>query len=269
MGSLGLALAGGIGLILGLLGGGGSILTVPVFVYVLDFDPKQAVAMSLPVVGLTSLAGVLGHWRGGHVHGRRGLLFGGVAMAGAYGGARLGVLLPGAVQLLVLAAVMLGAAGLMLRREPSEAGDASPLRKRGAFGLAGLAAMALGVGLITGVVGIGGGFLVVPVLMLAGMPMTDAVGTSLLVIVLNALAGFAGYVGRVFIPWEMVALFSLAATVGVMAGVYLMRFVPQKGLQQAFGALLVLVAGMMLVENLTAMRAPDPAAAAVVGSQHR
>src|SRR3954469_7266243 len=95
---LGYALAALIGLSLGLMGGGGSILTVPIFVYVLAYDPKLAIAMSLPVVGVTSFAGALGHWRAGNVRLEIAAMFGVVAMAGAYAGARLAVFLTGAVQ---------------------------------------------------------------------------------------------------------------------------------------------------------------------------
>ena len=107
---LGFVLAAMVGLSLGLMGGGGSILTVPIFVYVLGFAAKPAIAMSLPVVGATSLVGALGHWRAGNVHLRTALLFGVIAMAGSYLGARLAVFISGAVQLTTLAIVMLAAA---------------------------------------------------------------------------------------------------------------------------------------------------------------
>src|SRR5688500_177417 len=99
-----------------MLGGGGSILTVPVFVYVLRFGAKQAIAMSLPVVGFTSLIGALGHWRAGNVEPRAALLFGALAMSGAFAGARLATLLSGSQQLLLLGLVMLVAAASMFRR---------------------------------------------------------------------------------------------------------------------------------------------------------
>src|SRR5688572_25398970 len=112
---LAFALAAVMGLLLGLLGGGGSILTVPIFVYVLGIGAKPAIAMSLPVVGATSLVGAAGHWREGTVAPRVALLFGVCAMAGAYAGARLSAYVPGAVQLLLLGAITLAAAASMLR----------------------------------------------------------------------------------------------------------------------------------------------------------
>src|SRR2546430_3836728 len=113
--ALGYALAALIGLSLGLMGGGGSILTVPIFVYGLGYDPKLAITMSLPVVGVTSLVGAVGHWKAGNVDLRTAALFGVVAMTGAYVGARLAVFLSGVLQLSLLAAVMLAAAISMFR----------------------------------------------------------------------------------------------------------------------------------------------------------
>ena len=117
---VGFGLAALMGLSLGLLGGGGSILTVPLLVYVLGFGAKTAIAMSLPIVGTTSLAGALGHWRAGNVRLRTALLFGFAAMAGAYSGARLAVYLSGEVQLTILAIVMVAAAVAMFRRGSPE-----------------------------------------------------------------------------------------------------------------------------------------------------
>lgn len=210
---LGLALAALIGLSLGLLGGGGSILTVPVLVYVLGFAAKPAIAMSLPVVGVTSLVGAALHWRLGNVRVATALTFGVLAMAGAFAGAKLAVFVSGAVQLALLAVVMLAAAVSMLRRTRVES-DA-PASPRPAL----LVPVALGVGVLTGLVGIGGGFLVVPALvLLARVPMRMAVGTSLLVIAMNSASGFAGYVGTVHVDWGFLAGFTAAAVAGALVG---------------------------------------------------
>ena len=129
---LGYALAALIGLSLGLMGGGGSILTVPIFVYVLAFDPKLAIAMSLPVVGVTSLVGAIGHWRAGNVNLKTAAIFGVVAMISAYVGARLAVFLTGALQLSLLAVIMLAAAISMFRnsRRVPSAKTAAPSEER-------------------------------------------------------------------------------------------------------------------------------------------
>jgi uncharacterized membrane protein YfcA len=221
--ALGLALAALIGLSLGLLGGGGSILTVPVFVYVLGFAAKPAIAMSLPVVGVTSLVGAALHWRLGNVRIGTAIPFGLLAMAGAFAGARLSVLMSGTGQLALLAVVMLAAAASMLRRAPPRPSTdvASPR-------LALIVPVALGVGTLTGLVGIGGGFLVVPALvLLAGVPIKVAVGTSLLVIAINSVWGFAGYLGTVTLDWGFLAGFTAVSVVGALAGAALVARDPQ------------------------------------------
>lgn len=257
MAILGLALAVLIGLSLGLLGGGGSILTVPVFVYVLGFAAKPAIAMSLVVVGATSLAGALGHWRSGNVNVRTALIFGGIAMVGAYAGARLAAFVSGAFQLTLLALVMLAAAASMFLRGRTQqaAGSVSP---RPPLGM--LAPVGLGVGMLTGLVGVGGGFLVVPALViLARVPMKQAVGTSLLVIALNSAAGSLGYIGQVGLPWDFVALFTLIAIAGVFAGTYLVRFVSQDALRKAFAVFLVVIAVLILYQHRGVFRPGTPA----------
>ena len=206
MGALGLALAALIGLSLGLLGGGGSILTVPILVYVLGFEAKEAIAASLVVVGATSLFGALGHWRAGRVRPRTALAFGLVAMLGAFAGARLAGLLSGTLQLAVFAVVMLAAA-VSIFRGRAEGDESAPPRPLPLIVLAGLA-----VGVLTGVVGVGGGFLIVPALvLLARLPMKQAVGTSLVVIAMNSAAGFTGYLGRVPIRWGFLLAFTAVA----------------------------------------------------------
>jgi hypothetical protein len=249
MEALGLLLAAAVGLSLGVLGGGGSILTVPIFVYVLGFAAKPAIAMTLPVVGVTSLVGAAGHWRAGNVKIREALAFGLVAMAGAYAGARLAVLLSGAMQLTMLAVVMLAAAISMLRRSGqratgAESSDNEPISRWVVL------VVGVGVGMLTGLVGIGGGFLIVPALvLLAHLPMKQAVGTSLVVIAMNSAAGFTGYVGQVDIPWTFVSMFTAVAIVGIIVGTYLVRFVSQQALKRAFAVFLLLVGSAILYQN--------------------
>lgn len=257
MDPLGAVLAAGVGLTLGLLGGGGSILTVPILVYALGFAPKTAIAMTLPIVGTTSLVGVLGHRRAGHVRLRMAVMFGLAAMVGAFAGARLAGYVSGAVQLVILAVVMLVAAAAMFRERPAEEpgdGGAGIRRSRTA-----LLATALGVGVLTGLVGIGGGFLIVPALvLLARVRMKEAVGTSLLVIAMNSAAGFAGYLGRVELPWRFLIGFTAAAIVGILAGTALTRHVPHERLKRAFAVLLVGVGLFTLYENRGVFRSDRP-----------
>lgn len=248
---LGLFLAVVMGLALGLLGGGGSVLAVPILVYVLGFGAKEAVAASLAVVGLTSLFGAAEHWREGRVRLRVALVFGPIAAAGAYLGAHLAGFLSGAAQLSLFAGVMLVAALFMFGNGgPGEDGkeefsDGSVVRLLLRFAVPGT-----GVGVLTGLVGVGGGFLVVPALvLLGGIPMQAVVGTSLLVIAMNSFAGFAGYLGKAEIPWGLMSLFTTLAVAGSFSGAYLVRFVPQHALKRGFAVFLIAMALFILYEN--------------------
>lgn len=252
-----------VGVVLGMLGGGGSILTVPIFVYVLGYAAKPAIAMSLPVIGLTSLVGVIGHWRAGRVNVRVALMFGVVAMLGSVVGTRVATLVSGAVQMAIFGTVMIAAAAFMFRSATPEAKSDGP-----GLGLLGLAPIGFVVGTLTGLVGVGGGFLIVPALVLLGrLPMKHAVGTSLLVIAMNAFAAFAGYLGRVPLDWSAMILFAALAIVGILLGSWLVRFVPQQTLKRAFAVLLILMGSVILYqnrnvldrgENATATRAARP-----------
>jgi uncharacterized protein len=256
---LGFSLAALIGLSLGLLGGGGSILTIPILVYVLGFGAKESIAMGLAVVGVTSLFGAAGHWRKGNLQLRAALIFGGVAMVGTYAGARLSVFVSGAAQLLLFAAVMLVAALFMFRNGRKEAAVAArkepahmPEPHKASFPL--MAAAALGVGGLTGLVGVGGGFLIVPALvLLVGLPMKQAVGTSLLVIAFNSFVGFAGYLGHVEVPWAYLGVFTGIAAVGILAGTWVSHFVSQAALKRGFSAFLVLMGLFILFKNRDAL----------------
>ncbi len=256
---LGFSLAALIGLSLGLLGGGGSILTVPILVYVLGFGAKESIAMGLAVVGVTSLFGAMGHWRKGNLQFRAALIFGTVAMAGTYAGARLSVFISGAAQLLLFAAVMLVAAFFMFRNGRKEAALAArkedahvPEPHKASFPV--MAAAALGVGGLTGLVGVGGGFLIVPALvLLVGLPMKQAVGTSLLVIALNSFVGFAGYLGHVEVPWSYLGIFTAIAVAGIFAGTWASHYVSQAALKRAFSAFLVVMGVFILYKNRDAL----------------
>jgi uncharacterized protein len=245
---LGYLFAALIGLALGTLGGGGSILTVPVLVYVLGFGPKLAIAMSLPVVGTAALVGVVSHWRAGNVRLQTAALFGSVAMVGSYSGARASVLLSGRMQLLILGSVMIAAAASMVRsaiREDSLA-PAPEAQPHPALMLS----VGFGVGLLTGVIGIGGGFLIVPALVILGrVPMKAAVGTSLLVIAMNSASGYLGHHGREVVPWDFVVRFTAVAVVGILAGTALVRHISTRQLKRAFALLLVVIGVLILWQN--------------------
>jgi hypothetical protein len=258
---LGYGLAALMGVVLGTLGGGGSILTVPILVYVAGYDPKEAIGMSLAVVGVTSAVGAIGHRHLGNVRLRRAAVFAASGVVGTLAGTRLATLVTGTVQLTLFAVVMLLAAGFMLRgsREPAGTGAATaaepPRRHVLLTALDGLV-----IGVLTGLVGVGGGFLIVPALVVLGrLPMHHAVGTSLAVIAINALTGFAGYLDQITVDWGFMAGFTACAVVGILAGSRLAGRLPARTLRRAFAIGLLLMGSFMLYRN-RAVFLPPPVA---------
>ncbi|MDV5150014.1 sulfite exporter TauE/SafE family protein [Streptomyces sp. SBC-4] len=241
-----------VGVSLGTLGGGGSILTVPLLVYLAGQDTKEAIATSLFVVGVTSLAALVPHARARRVRWRTGLLFGAFSMVGAYAGGRLAAYVPGTVLLVGFALMMLATAVAMLRtsRRAPERGRPA----RGDLTLRHLAAQGLAVGAVTGLVGSGGGFLVVPALaVLAGLPMGIAVGTSLLVIAMNSFAGLAGHLSGVTVDWRLALTVTAAAVAGSIVGGRLAGRVPQDALRTAFGWFVVVMGALVLAQQTHAV----------------
>lgn len=255
---IGLLFAALIGIALGLFGGGGAILAVPIFNYVLGFGAKEAIASSLAVVGVTSLSGVASHWREGNVKLHVALAFGLPAAAGAFLGAKvLASFLSGAAQLALFAVMMLVSAFFMFRDNNNSSKDEQK-ESDGNFGtrktLILLVTVGVGVGILTGLVGVGGGFLIVPALVLLGnVEMKQAVGTSLLVIAANSFSGFLGYLGTVEFRWGLLGIFTALAVAGSFAGGYLARFVSQAILRKSFAVFLVLMGIFILYENRQAI----------------
>ena len=245
-----LILAIAIGLSLGLLGGGGSILTVPLLTYVAGMDPKEAIAASLFVVGVTSVVSVLPHARLGNVQWRTGLIFGAASMAGAFLGGLLGGFIPGVVLMIAFALMMIATAAAMLRgRKKSAGGEEKKTLPLGKIILEGLA-----VGMVTGLVGAGGGFLVVPALaLLGGLAMPVAVGTSLLVIAMKSFAGLAGYLTSVSIDWPLVLAVTAMAVVGALIGSRLTKVVPEQALRKGFGVFVLIMGFVVLAQELPAL----------------
>jgi uncharacterized membrane protein YfcA len=239
-----------IGAALGLLGGGGSVLTVPIFVYLLGFSPKEAIAMSLGVVGATSALGTASHWRAGNVNVRVAAVFGAVAMLGTLVGVRVARFVPGTTQLIIFGAVMLVAAAFMLRGRPPSDDHAPQVSAESLASVLKIVPGGLLVGLLTGVVGVGGGFLIVPALVLLRMSLREAVGTSLFIITGTCAVGFFGYLGHVSLDWIAVALVAAGTLPGVALGTYLHHHVPQSLLRRGFAAFLVVIAAFILVENI-------------------
>jgi uncharacterized membrane protein YfcA len=249
MTALAIVLAVLVGLSLGLLGGGGSILTVPLLVYVAGVEAKAAIATSLLVVGVTSAVGALSHARAGRVQWRTGLLFGGAGMVGAYGGGRLAQLIPGEILLLAFALMMVATAVAMLRGrkqvDPTRVHDRLPVGRVLLDGLV--------VGLVTGLVGAGGGFLVVPALaLLGGLPMPVAVGTSLVVIAIKSFGGLAGYLASVQVDWGLALGVTAAAVVGALVGGRLVSRVHPETLRKGFGWFVLAMGAFILVQEAPA-----------------
>ena len=242
-----------VGLVLGLLGSGGSILTVPVLVYLVGEPSKLAIAESLGIVALISLVGAMPFAIRGMVSWRSVGLFGGPGIVGAYLGAYLSQFIPGALQLILFAGVMLLAA-VMMFRDDSTAGPRTGLRAFWKVMLDGL-----GVGVLTGLVGVGGGFLIVPALvLLCGLSMRRAIGTSLLIIALKSISGFVKYIdvmaeAGLSIDWELVLLFSAVGVVGSIVGGRIGAYVPQARLKRGFAVFLVIMGVAILGQNVAEM----------------
>jgi uncharacterized membrane protein YfcA len=250
-----------IGVSLGALGGGGSILAVPVLVFVAGQQPSHATSTSLVVVGLASLIGAYGHWRSGRVRVVPGVVFGLVGIAGSLVGSALNRRLDGDVLLLAFSFLIVIAAWRILvgcpsctrsgeaaavavdQHEPAQGPLLTRTRTWAPGRIAKVAAAGTVVGFLTGLFGVGGGFVIVPALALVlEFPMGAAVGTSLLVIAINTAVALAARAGTGTIDWGITLLFSAAAIAGVGAGKRLADRLEPQSTQRAFAALLVALA---------------------------
>ncbi|MGW7406010.1 sulfite exporter TauE/SafE family protein [Streptomyces sp. NPDC054833] len=240
-----LALAAGavIGLALGALGGGGSVLAVPALIYLLGFSPVGATTASLVIVTFTSATALIAHARDGNVRWRTGLLFAAAGIGPAMLGGALAARVPEAALTAAFAVVAGAAAIRMLRSGPAAEGTVTVRPGRAA-------AAGAGLGAVTGILGVGGGFLAVPALVgVLGMRMRNAVGTSLLVITVNSLAALATRAGTVEgLDWAVVGPFIGAAILGAWDGRRLSAKVSGHTLQRIFALALLAVAGFMLID---------------------
>ena len=245
---LGLILSAFIGLSLGLIGGGGSILTVPILVYFLGVEAREAVMMSLAVVGATSFFGFYLHWKRGNVNFSSGLLFGVSGVFGAFLGSRLTHLVSPGALLLIFGALMIAVAISMLRHKKQTIDDPPQEVNRTKAILAGL-----GVGVLTGFLGVGGGFLIVPALVIfGGLAIKEAIGTSLLVIFLNCIAGLTGHAALEQsgdFDWSLTALVMALAVVGAGLGTVLSHRLAAHRLQKMFAVLVLTVGAFLIAKN--------------------
>lgn len=252
-----------VGLSLGIFGSGGSILTVPVLIYLLHHPDKAAIAESLAIVGSIALVSALPYARAKLVDWRTAVLFGLPGMAGTYIGAWVAAFVPGYVQLLVFAGVMLLAAFQMWKRAKGSASDA-PDGAHAKRSVAKIGVEGFGVGVLTGFVGVGGGFLIVPALvLLGGLSMRRAVATSLVIIALKSAAGFWKYLDVLqhaegSVNWTTIGVFIACGIVGSFAGKSLNSRINQRALQRGFAVFLVVMAGFIAVKESAALLAPTP-----------
>lgn len=235
-----------IGLSLGLTGAGGSIITLPVLVYLAGVPPKEAVALSLFIVGAAALVGALQRLRGSGIHLKAALMFALSGMLGAIGGARLTPLVSGRFLMIIFAALMLVVAANMLLGKKGELSPTAECRTLRCL-LAGLA-----VGVLTGFIGVGGGFLLIPALVkFAKLPHRQAIGTSLAVIAFNSAAGFIGHFGETPTRWPLAILFAVIAAGGVLAGSALAKRLPVARLRQGFAVMVIVTGAFVLWQNWT------------------
>jgi uncharacterized membrane protein YfcA len=245
-----LGLGAAIGLVLGALGGGGSVLTVPALVFVLGLTAQAAATASLVIVGVAALVAAVGHARSGHVQWRSGLLLAAAGVPASLAGTALNRHVEQNVLLLAFAALVLVAAVGMLIQPPKTGADAdgqaAAQRDRGRgrpLLRLRIAAAGLLIGGLTGFFGVGGGFVIVPVLVVAlGFPIAVAVGTSLVIIALNAAVALAARIGQADLDWAVIMPFTGTAVLASLVGARVADRLPAKTLTRAFAVLLVLVA---------------------------
>ena len=250
-----------VGLVIGLAGGGGSILTVPIFVYVFGIPTLLATSYSLFVVGSTSVIGSINHIWKKRVDLRVTAAFALPSFISVFLSRRFlvpalpdplfafeGFVLPKSDAILYFFAfVMIVAARAMIRSDRPEAGEAADGKPRyGTLALDGLA-----VGLLTGTIGAGGGFIIVPMLvLLAGLPIHRAVATSVLIIAVNSFVGFLGDIGHTKLDWNFLLPFTGLSIAGIFLGMYLARFISPDKLKKGFGWFVLLVAGYVIFKEI-------------------
>lgn len=243
MPSLGVLLGGLlIGLLLGLLGGGGAILTVPLLVHVQGLEPRAAIPAALLVVLVTAIAALGPHARAGNVRWATGLVFGGAGVLGAHTGGRLAGLVPERGLLLLFSLVMLVTSVALLRCRTCD-GEAEEARRASPGATLRLALTGALVGLLVGTVGVGGGFLIVPILnLVAGQSTRTAVGTSMLIIALNSAAGLSGHLAHARIDVAVALPLVALAVIGSQIGARLSPRLPMRTLRRGFAAIVCALA---------------------------
>jgi uncharacterized membrane protein YfcA len=252
-----------IGLVLGLIGGGGSILTVPILVYALSFNPVIATAYSLFVVGTTSLVGALKNMMKGKVVFKTAIIFAIPAFTAVYlTRAYLIPVIPAELfvignfmvtknlAIMIFFAVIMLLASITMIRNGNQQLDTEKAEKKFNYPL--LMVQGFFIGFVTGMVGAGGGFLIIPALvLLAKLPMKKAVATSLFIIAINSLIGFLGDVQNYDIDWPFLLIFTAISVVGIFIGIWLNNFIDGKKLKKAFGWFVLIMGIYIIYKELT------------------
>jgi uncharacterized protein len=258
---IGYALAAVIGISLGLIGGGGSILTLPILVYLLGINPVLSTAYSLFIVGSTSLVGSVSYMKKGLVNYKTAIIFAIPSFIAVFLTRKY--LMPAISDelftlgnlvvnkelgiMVLFALVMLMASYSMITDNKPEAEEEHTLK----YNYPLIAAEGLVVGTLTGVVGAGGGFLIIPALvLLVRLPMKMAVGTSLLIIAAKSLIGFIGDLGNQVIDWKFLIIFTGLSIMGIFVGTYLTKFIPAEKLKKSFGWFVLIMAVYILVKEI-------------------
>lgn len=252
-----------VGLVLGLIGGGGSILTVPILVYLIGLNPITATAYSLFVVGVTSLIGAYQNFKKGLVDIKTAIIFSIPAFIAVYLTRRFLVpMIPDVVFsigdyditnsifiMVFFALIMLLASLSMIKDRKEISTDTTNIEIKYNYPLIGLEG--IGVGVLTGIVGAGGGFLIIPALvLLAELPMKTAVGTSLFIIAIKSLIGFLGDATNLEIDWNFLIIFTILSIIGIIIGVWMSKFISGKKLKKGFGYFTLIMALYILYKEL-------------------
>jgi len=249
-----------IGLILGLIGGGGSILTVPIFVYLLGISPLVATAYSLFVVGTTALVGAISNHKKGMVDVRTGFIFAVPAFIGVYVTRRYllslipedifyisSFLVTKDVAIMLFFSILMLAASFFMINGRAEVSNTKLLK----YNVPLLSLEGLVVGVLTGFVGAGGGFLIIPALVFfAKLPMKKAIATSLMIISIKSLIGFIGDIQNFEIDWFFLLSFTSISVIGIFLGIYFSKFINENKLKKVFGWFVFLMALFIIIKEL-------------------
>jgi len=250
------ALAFVAGVTFGAFGAGGSILLVPILVYVLGLPVTVSLGMALLILVVTAGIAALAHARSGHVNWRMALQWSALGILGSYGGGRVAEFVPEELLLSLFALIVVASAAAMMRKR------APGTRERGLAATTSrtrIALVGLGLGFLTGMLGVGGGFLLVPALvLLCGVDVRTAIGTSLLVICMNSVGGFLGFTAHTSFPFALTATIALFNATGSLAGARIGERLPANRLRPAFAVFLLIVGAAMAVQNAVELLGGGP-----------